>query len=285
MSEAGSPRWTRLGTGGGAAIINRGSTIVYDPDNPDTFWESGIYAGGGLYRTDDGGLTFQQLGAVTHADAVSVDFADPARRTLLTSIHEQPTVFRSVDGGRTWSDVSGGLPRNIGQATGPYVIDADVHLVGTRAGEAAGIFRTYDGGGTWTRVHDGAVVGQPLLAKSDGALYWVQESGGVIRSDDRGVSWRQVAPSGILSNLAAGLTELPDGRLIAAGRSFVMLSEDHGANWRGVGAELPYEPNGFAYSPFREAFYIWRFSCGSGDNSVAADAIMTLRLELPEGPD
>jgi photosystem II stability/assembly factor-like uncharacterized protein len=72
---------------------------VYDPENPNTYWESGIYNDGGVFRTDDGGATFQPLGNVTHIDAVSVDLTDPDRSTLLAGAHEQSVLLRSGDGG------------------------------------------------------------------------------------------------------------------------------------------------------------------------------------------
>ena len=43
-------------------ITNRPSAIVYDPEHADTFWEAGIYNGGGVYKTEDNGKTFVQLG-------------------------------------------------------------------------------------------------------------------------------------------------------------------------------------------------------------------------------
>ena len=47
----GGATWSALGTGAGSdAIINRPSSIVYDPDHTDTFWESGIYSGGASMR-------------------------------------------------------------------------------------------------------------------------------------------------------------------------------------------------------------------------------------------
>src|SRR5688500_17972125 len=89
-SEKGSDTWTPLGVGAGSATItNRGSSTVYDPDRPNTFWESGIYNGGGDYRTDDNGITCRQLGTLTHSDAVSVNLTDPRRLTLLASGHER----------------------------------------------------------------------------------------------------------------------------------------------------------------------------------------------------
>src|SRR5215216_2878891 len=87
---AGGTEWLPLGAGkGSASITNRGSAIVYDPNDPDVFWEAGSYNGGGVYRTDDGGETFVDLG-LSHNDYVSVDFSDPKRKTLLASGHDAP---------------------------------------------------------------------------------------------------------------------------------------------------------------------------------------------------
>jgi photosystem II stability/assembly factor-like uncharacterized protein len=97
---------------------------VYDPENPNTYWESGSYNDGGVFRTDDGGATFQPLGNVTHIDAVSVDLTDPDRSTLLAGAHEQSVLLRSGDGGNTWTDITGGLPNGRGFSSSPLVIDA-----------------------------------------------------------------------------------------------------------------------------------------------------------------
>src|SRR5258705_7115287 len=61
----GGATWTPLGQGTGSeVIVNRPSRILYDPANPDLFWESGIYNSSGIYRTTNGGRTFQHLGSV-----------------------------------------------------------------------------------------------------------------------------------------------------------------------------------------------------------------------------
>ena len=113
-SVDGSDQWTSLGQGSGSDTIrNRMSSAVFDPEHPDTFWESGIYSDGGVYRSDDNGATFEQLGDVVHSDLVSVDLTDPERRTLLSGTHEQSVVYRSGDGGSSWQDVSGTLPAGV----------------------------------------------------------------------------------------------------------------------------------------------------------------------------
>ena len=159
--------------------------------------------GGGVYRTDDNGATFRSLGNANHTEAVSVDFTDPARKTLLISRHESPNIYRSVDGGQTWTDLSASLPAGINFATGPYVVNAQTYLLGSKSGPKSGILRTTDGGKTWAPVHQGGVLGQPLVSKPDGALYWVLESGGVIKSTDKGATWTQVTRNGTISPVAS----------------------------------------------------------------------------------
>src|SRR5687767_4923615 len=57
--------WTQLGTGSGSdTITNRPTWMAFDPAHPGTFWESGIYNGGGVYKTTDNGTTFRRLGSV-----------------------------------------------------------------------------------------------------------------------------------------------------------------------------------------------------------------------------
>jgi hypothetical protein len=280
-SENGTTTWTALGSGAGSAkVTNRGSSIVYDPDRLNTFWESGTYNAGAVYRTDDNGASFRQLGFISHADAVSVDLTDPARRTLLTNRHETSNLYRSTDGGTMWSDISASLPSNVGFTTGPYVINAQTHLLGTNNGARSGVYRTTDGGSTWTNVYDHAVVGTPLLAHSGGALYWVLGAGGIIQSTDGGATWKQVARDGTLSNSASNLVELPNGNLAAVGNQVVIVSADHGATWRSVGPGMPYAPSGLTYSPFRNAFYIWHFDCDfSTNNPIPANAILSLSYD------
>ena len=278
-STTGTSDWTALGTGAGSAqISNRGSKIVYDPDHPNTFWESGIYNGGGVYRTDDGGQSFRQLGDVAHVEGVSVDLSDPQRQTLVAGLHEQIGLLRSSDGGRTWTKISTTLPPDAGFTTSPFVVDSHTYLVGTNHSDKAGVFRTTDGGASWTQVFEGAVVGQPLLT-TKGSLLWVVDGGGIIASKDAGTTWTSAARSGTVDSGAPDLVELAGSMIAAVGNSTVVASPDGGATWQGIGPTLPFRPAGMTYSLSRRAFYIWYFTCNQGgDNAVPANAIMGLDL-------
>lgn len=276
-SVDGSDTWTSLGQGGGSDVItNRPSSLVFDPADPDRWWESGAYTGPGIYRTDDAGATFQQLGDAEHSDLVSVDFTDPERQTLLSGTHERPDLFRSTDGGDQWENISAGLSAGIGHATSPHVLDASTYLLGTNNGPESGVFHTTDGGQTWTKVFTGGIAGHPLVS-ADGTIQWLlHNGGGVIRSTDGGVTWT-AQPSAAINAFSEDLLRLPDGRLATLGGSTVVVSTDEGATWRSVGQPYPpdYLPNGLVYSPFRKALYIWRFDCSfETENPIQPDAIL-----------
>src|SRR5205814_8560277 len=192
-SEDGGKSWQAMGTGAGSAmIINRPSALVYDPQHPEVFWESGIYNSGGVYRTDDNGKTFVQLGSAAHNDLVSIDFTDPMRQTLLAGAHEtKRKLLLSKNGGQVWTDIGLSLPADSHFSSAPLVLDARTFLLGAcgYGMGACGVYRSTDGGTSWTRATDLPAVGEPLVASS-GAIYWALiYNSGLARSSDQGQSW------------------------------------------------------------------------------------------------
>jgi hypothetical protein len=264
--------WRQLGQGDGSAVItNRGSSITYDPENPNTFWESGTYTTTGVFRTDDGGETFVEF-PIGHNDSVSVDFTDPDRLTLLATGHEEGhRLYLSSDGGVSWGEIGDNLPADAGTCGQSLVIDASTFLLGcgSYGGGNVGIHRSTDGGESWTLVSEHASGGNPLVA-SDGTLYWMGEAkGGVIKSDDQGETWQGPFGEG---ELGFGTpVELPDGRLAALGQRRVLVSDDAGETWRVVTSAAPFEPAGVIYAVDRRAFYVWHWTCAS---QIAEDAVM-----------
>jgi photosystem II stability/assembly factor-like uncharacterized protein len=271
--------WTQLGTGAGSdTITNRPTWIAYDPAHPGTFWESGIYNGGGVYNTTDGGSTFRRLGSISHNDYVSVDFSDPARQLLLAGGHEQSrTIYRSTNGGQNWSNIGSTLPEGTKPSTIPHLIDPTTYLVNAAGfgSGTGGIFRTTDGGASWQQVSTFEPSWPPLVT-SDGAIYWPGFGGGLVKSSDGGMTWTQVG------NGLRGVTpvELPDHRLVSAGQTHLMVSADGGSTWTPLGPALPYGPLSVVYSPVRRAFFISRWDCGG---VVLPDAVMRLDFDATPG--
>jgi photosystem II stability/assembly factor-like uncharacterized protein len=279
----GGATWTPLGQGAGSdVIVNRPSRIEYDPVSPDTFWESGIYSSSGVYRTTNGGMTFQHLGIAKHNDYVSVDFSDPQRRTLLAGGHEQSrTVWKSLDGGQTWTNIGTTLPEGTKFSSNPLLLDASTYLVNASGwGKGTGgVYRTTDGGAKWTQVSALEANGAPLIA-SDGSIYWqLMYDRGVIRSTNQGQTWIQACGYGIIK--ASTIIELPDGRLAAVASKSVKVSSDHGANWTPLLDPMPIQPSGVIYAPARRAFFIWQWDCG---NKVLTNAVWRHNYPVESNP-
>ena len=270
--------WTAIGKDAGSdSIVNRPSRILYDPVNPDIFYESGIYNGPGVYKTTDGGKTFQHLGKIGHNDYISVDFSDPKRLTMLAGGHEQSQkLWKSTDGGQNWTNIGLNLPAGTKFSSNPLLLENDTYLVNASGwGKGTGgVYRTTDGGATWQSVSTLEASGAPLLA-SDGTIYWeLIWDKGVIRSHDQGKTWEQACGYGVIKGTA--IIELPDGKLCAVGEKCVKISPDKGTTWKQFGDPLPVQPAGVVYSPTRKALFIWHWDCGA---KVQPDAIF--RCDYP----
>ncbi len=248
--------WRKLG---GDEIRNRPDRIVFDPKDPKTFWVSGCY-GDSPFRTDDAGRTFHRLGKLQHSDGISVDFTDPARKTLLLGMHEQSQSTQlSTDGGQTWTKIGDHLPADSNHSSDPIVIDAKTFLTNTAGWKqkaSLGIYRSEDGGATWNKVSDLGPAGGALIT-SDGTIYWQRIwGGGLLKSTDKGKTWRQIANA-----VKSTPVELPGKRLAGlAGDNTITVSTDGGETWTKFGPKLPLKPNGLIYSDKGAAFYAWQMA-------------------------
>jgi hypothetical protein len=260
--------WTHLGSGAGSAVIDHGTTaIVYDPNDSKTFWESGIYGStGGIFHTTDNGVTFTRLGNISHNDLVTVDFSDPARKTLLAGAHETTRkLYLSKDGGMTWNDIGMNLPADSNFSSAPQIVDTNTFLLGScgYAMGACGVFRSSDGGTSWTRVATQGAVNRVLWTTKKAFWWELIYDKGVITSAD-GIAWTQTA-NGPVQNMSGPLTELPDGRVVALGKTHLMATTD-GKSWKEIGDPLPFPgmncgTYGFAYSAMTKTFFINHNDC------------------------
>lgn len=261
-SDDGGETWNPLGEGEGSArIVHHATSILFDPADPDIFWEAGIYgSSSGVFRTNDGGETFEVVG-LFHNDAVSVDFTDEDRRVMFVTGHEVQEIHRSTDGGKSFTNIGPNVPQGIKVCSAPLVLDGDTFLLGCGGGYDAGrpaILRSTDSGENWEVVHTGGGARAPLVA-SDGSIYWSDEfGGGLARSVDEGETWERVTAQTLMTVTPV---ELPDGRIASLTRENVVVSDDNGATWKKASPALPFQPEGLVYSPFQKAFYVWFRDC------------------------
>ena len=163
--------WTHMGLEK-AGLIGR---VRIDPKNPDVVFVAvigNIFASNkerGVYRTKDGGKTWEQILAVsdkTGAVDLSMDPKNPniifasmwtVRREpwSITSGSMEGGLFRTLDGGNTWQKVTNGLPSKVMVGKIAVTISgADskrVYALIEAANDEGGVFRSDDGGATWSR--------------------------------------------------------------------------------------------------------------------------------------
>jgi photosystem II stability/assembly factor-like uncharacterized protein len=169
-SVDGGRSWTNVGLKESEHI----GMIVVHPRNSDVvyvaaqgpLWRSG--GDRGLYRTTDGGATWERILHVsddTGVNEVHLDPRDPdviyvstyqRRRRVWTLLDGGPEsgIHKSTDGGRTWRELKRGLPSvdkgKIGLDIAPADPDVIYAVIEAQDGQS-GFFRSTDRGETWQR--------------------------------------------------------------------------------------------------------------------------------------
>jgi hypothetical protein len=191
---------------------------------------------------------------------------------MLIGTHEaSQSVRKSVDGGNTFVNIGTTLPAGSARSEYPLIIDASTYLIGcsftvsygpSSAGGTPGLYRTTDGGAHWTQVATQSVFQQPLVTKD--AIYWAfsssASSGGILKSTDKGLTWRAMPADGI--DYTAQPIALPDGSIAAVTTShFVTVSTNGGTSWTNVTPAIPLtSPLGLTYDPTGQALFAWKKS-------------------------
>ncbi len=201
-------------------------TIVSDPSNAEKLWV-GISAAG-VFATEDGGKTWERRNRLSNAEACDQHEHPAAPRDGETGhcVHNimrasgsgdvfyqqnHHGVWRSADGGRSWDDITGGLPSTFGFPICVHPRDANmiwtIPLNGDSVGRfppdaAAAVWRSKDGGKTWHDLRAGLpqescffTVLRQAMARDERdplGLYFGTNSGSVFSSLDEGDSWREI---------------------------------------------------------------------------------------------
>jgi photosystem II stability/assembly factor-like uncharacterized protein len=151
--------------------------IMVDPRNSNVVYvaaQGPLWSPGGdrgLYKTSDGGQTWQQILKISENTGISDLVYDPRnpdvlyasayqrRRHVWTLINGGPesAIYKSTDGGKNWRKLENGLPKEnmgrIGLAVSPAKPDV-VYVIIEAANEAGGFFRSTDQGENWEKRSD-----------------------------------------------------------------------------------------------------------------------------------
>lgn len=216
-STDGGGTWVHIGL----KDVQQVGRIVVHPQNPDIVFVAGMgrpYGPNeerGVFRTTNGGRTWEKVLYIDHdtgASVVELDPSDP--RTLYAGLWEHREgpwengsfsgpgtgLYKSTDGGSTWRRLTRGLPTD---GWGPLFIgiapsDSKRVYVTVSARGGGGLFRTDDGGESWSQVSSDPRLGGDVRVHPENPDVVFVGTIASYRSDDGGRTWTSIkgAPGG-----------------------------------------------------------------------------------------
>jgi photosystem II stability/assembly factor-like uncharacterized protein len=214
---------------GSIAIARSNPNIIYVGTGDVSSVEKSVNIGNGVWKSVDAGAHWQHLGLddTNHVVSLVVDPKNPdivlaAALGHTYARNEERGVFRSTDGGRTWTKVlykgdNLGAVNMVADPDNPQTIFAalEVYLTIPNAGRGgggggggrgegepapagAGIYKSTDQGLTWTYLSGHGLpetnmgrIGLAVAARTAGQRVFAVMTGGMYRSDDGGANWHR----------------------------------------------------------------------------------------------
>lgn len=210
------------GPGGAGLVLH---SIVVAPEDPGRVWVA--ISAAGVFASEDGGATWASRNRLSNAEHAhmhpgghqghetglcvhNIVRAPGAADVMYQQNHHG--VFRSSDGGRSWEDISEGLPSTFGfpVAVDPvdpatlWVLPLNGDMLGRfPPGAAAAVWRSRDGGASWQACREGlpardcyfTVLRQAMAVDraTPTGVYFGTNSGSVFASPDGGDHWHEIA--------------------------------------------------------------------------------------------
>jgi photosystem II stability/assembly factor-like uncharacterized protein len=206
----------------------------------------------GIFRSSDGGETWDHVLALndsTGASDLTMNMKNPRelyagmwrgerKPWMLISGAEEGGVYKTTDGGDTWTKLEGGLPEGVVGKVGVTVSPANPERVWAiiEAEPAGGVYRSDDAGETWTRSNSENRLRQRAWyythvqadPKDPNTVYALNT--GLYRSVDAGVSFEQIqVPHGDVHDLWVH-PEDPD-RMVVADDGGAQVTVNGGITW------------------------------------------------------
>ena len=199
--------------------------VTLAPSNPNTVWvgsgennnQRSVSYGDGVYKSVDGGKSFTNMG-LKNSEHIGKIIVHPTNENIIWVAAYGPLwskggdrgVFKSIDGGKTWTQTltiseNTGVSEIAIDPTNPEILYAAAHqrrrqeytYVG--GGPESGLYKSTDGGQTWVEINNGLPkrdmgrIGLAVSPANPNVVYAIVEArydkGGVYRSDNKGESW------------------------------------------------------------------------------------------------
>ena len=300
----------------GEGVINgRVNAVAFDPTNPLLMYAGG--AQGGLWKTADGGTTWNWLSSTWTQLGVNAIVADPsnsntiyvARGDYHGEIAGSYGVMKSIDGGTTWTEIAQATMGKVGVAS--IMLDptnSQTIIAGTGdINNYGNLYRSTDGGATWKKLAVGGTDCMwPTIASSapvNGKVRFYTVAAGyaqastattrVFKSDDHGATWQalasQVVPDGnfhFAYEVATSPTNSKNVYVLDSENMALFTSINQGAGWTDVSANLPAGNDIGTNYNFSQSFYDYHLECGNRVSGTTNTDILYLgEIDITESAD
>jgi photosystem II stability/assembly factor-like uncharacterized protein len=192
--------------------------ILPHPDDSERFWA--IVQGVGIFETTDNAASWTPRNSGLRADwpLENPEVGYCVHKLVMSPVDEQRLyqqnhvgMHKSVDGGKSWTEISDGLPSEFGFAAATHPHDRDTfYVIPLDPGHGrimpdgqAAVWRTSDGGDTWRKLirglpqqdaHLGVLrEGLAIDTLDSPGLYFGTSTGQVFASADEGENWTEIA--------------------------------------------------------------------------------------------
>lgn len=230
-SDDSGANWTKT-----SYLSNHSSErdVAFDPFDANRIYVS-IY-GVGVFRSDDGGVTFFQ------PDSGQAGLVNKNVRPVV-ALHDAPGhllvgtgsgVYESIDAGATWGPTGAMPPSTSVRSLDEAADGSGCWYAGT---DSAGVYRSTNRGVSWTNPNGGLLslfVRSLLVDASNGTTVFAGTDNGVYRSADHGITWSATSAGLPLMGSVRSIAQdpvHPSQVFCALYGVGVFRSTDHGTTW------------------------------------------------------
>jgi uncharacterized protein (TIGR03437 family) len=183
------------------------SQLAVDAQNPNIVWEIGT----ALRKSADAGGTWNSVAFPGSLQSMALDPRVSGHLFAVSNFvfcgfscsnGQNPSLYRSVDGGANWIQVPSVAPPDV-----PLIVDGSTNPSTVYDGLS---FRSIDGGVTWSQINPppGASTGNNTIAVDQSGTVYVADPSGLFVSHDHAQTWTALSsfdPAGIVPTSAASV--------------------------------------------------------------------------------